>query len=307
MKKLIEEYQKMICENQKYPQHIIDFYKGIMAKPKNFGQYKMDYLEMAKHIFLESINDDNNIILETGEAYENIFSKIYNGPNEQTYTHDEFSKFINKSWNKYDLFIKSNDKLNLVIIKVNFDDTFQLAIYAKKFKIFTDKYITINECKQLCIDKFSNANGIAFETKTDFIVFLNTKNKLTMSTIKHEITHYLQRILRGSLSINDLIEQHNRETDAYFSINIPLLLNKLYYSFYKDTMNKHEFLTNYIKSSFIQNETDFDKELKEKLKSISDKRNDIALLMFLKNNVKSQTEKFKLSNILSNNFLKETK
>ena len=72
-------------------------------------------------------------------------------------------------------------------------------------------------------------------------------------------------------------------------------------------MNKHEFLTNYIKSSFIQNETDFDKELKEKLKSISDKRNDIALLMFLKNNVKSQTEKFKLSNILSNNFLKETK
>ena len=185
--------------------------------------------------------------------------------------------------------------------------------YPKEFKKQSLKFTPIVSSKgrrkyEMLDIRFIKDNvAVLVETKTDFIVFLNTKNKLTMSTIKHEITHYLQRILRGSLSINDLIEQHNRETDAYFSINIPLLLNKLYYSFYKDTMNKHEFLTNYIKSSFIQNETDFDKELKEKLKSISDKRNDIALLMFLKNNVKSQTEKFKLSNILSNNFLKETK
>lgn len=34
MKKLIEEYQKMTCENQKYPQHIIDLYKGIMKNLK---------------------------------------------------------------------------------------------------------------------------------------------------------------------------------------------------------------------------------------------------------------------------------
>lgn len=257
------------------------------------------------NLFVESVLDDDNIIMEIGEAKESLFNKIYNGPDIQQYSYNEIVKYINPSWNKYKNFIHSKDKLNLILIKTNFSNIEKLVLYAKKYKIFGNTHLTITDYKQKCKSNFSNVNGIIFEIDKANIIFLNDNGKLNMSTIKHEFTHYLQRVLHGAIYIIDEYEQGYRETDAYFSINIPIILNKLFYSFYKDKMNKKEFLSKYIKSSFVQNETEFDKDLIEKLKSINNKKNDLTLLMLLKKYIKSQSEKFKAAKILSNNFLEE--
>lgn len=305
MKKLIEEYQKIINEDS-LKQQINEFYKNAIPikgsiPDKTFFNKKINFNDL----FIESILDDDNIITEIGEAKESLFNKIYNGPDVQHYSHSEIINYLNKSWNKYESFKQSNDKLDLIIIKVNFSNISKLVLYTRKYKVFGNRNLTINDYKQKCNSSFSNVNGLIFEANNTSYIFLNDNGKLNISTIKHEFTHYLQRILRGVVYDIDEYEQGYREIDAYFSINIPILLNKLYYSFYKDKMSKQEFLSKYIKSSFTQNETDFDKDLKEKLKYISNKKNDLTLLALLKYHIKSQSEKFKAASVLSNNFLEE--
>lgn len=305
MKKLIEEYQNLINEDS-LRQQINEFYKNAIPikgniPDKTFFCKRID----INNLFVESVLDDDNIIMEIGETKESLFNKIYNGPDIQQYSYNEIVKYVNPSWNKYKNFIQSKNKLNLILIKTNFSNIDKLVLYAKKYKIFGNTYLTINDYKQKCKSNFSNVNEIIFEIDKANIIFLNNNGKLNMPTIKHEFTHYLQRVLRGAIYIIDEYEQGYRETDAYFSINIPIILNKLFYLFYKDKMNKKEFLSKYIKSSFVQNETEFDKDLIEKLKSINNKKNDLTLLMLLKKHIKSQSEKFKAAKILSNNFLEE--
>lgn len=122
MKKLIEEYKNVLTENS-LRQQINEFYKNAIPikgniPDKTFFCKRID----INNLFVESVLDDDNIIMEIGETKESLFNKIYNGPDIQQYSYNEIVKYVNPSWNKYKNFIQSKNKLNLILIKTNFSN-----------------------------------------------------------------------------------------------------------------------------------------------------------------------------------------
>lgn len=254
MKKLIEEYQKLINEDS-LKQQINEFYKNAIPIRGS----------IPDKAFFCKLNDNSLISESELDACANKLINLIARHSELfIISFKDIVKNINKDWRFYNLLIKTKKQYPIIVSYINFAnpgmkliDTFKHA----KISIPEDQ---VNDYIDMFVERYAIDAGLLFPINNYCILFLNLNEKYKFSekTIEHELYHYFQIVLHINICkekyntkiktvygfTNDEIEYllDEKEFLTNITIDLPKQLIKLWKTYYKN-LSKTEFINLYLK------------------------------------------------------------
>lgn len=254
MKKLIEEYQKIINEDS-LKQQINEFYKNAISIKGSIPD---------KTFFCE-LNDDNLISeSELDTCANKLINLILNHSNLFIISFKDIVKNINKDWRFYNLLTKTKKQYPLIVSYIDFVNPGMKLIDTFKRANIDIPVEQVNDYINMFSERYAIDAGLLFPVNNYCILFLNLnkKYKFSKDTVEHELYHYFQTILY----INVCKEKHNTKAKTVFgftnneieyllnekefltniTIDLPKQLIKLWKTYYKK-LSKNEFLNVYLK------------------------------------------------------------
>lgn len=244
------------------------FYESTKTLSHNYSIIQNNLTKTAKD-FYDSIIviNDNNIITEDRKDIQYnsaLINKIFQCNSfTQLSANDIYSRCSNSIKENYTI----KKDIPAYIFKFSFSNNakFICNIFSSFNIEFSLKTGTLKEKYQfeenIFKSNYSNSNGLCSYQK-DYVLLLFNIDNYTETTIKHELFHYLQWILKKEktkikekfndipelqLTINDLKYLFDSyEFETHIKVDLINQLEEIYYKFYKH-LSKEEFINRFIK------------------------------------------------------------
>ncbi|MBO5143850.1 MAG: hypothetical protein J6J11_00305 [Treponema sp.] len=222
MKKLIEEYQKIIYEDKETLQNIKNAYKNMIPVTGPIPD-RTFFTFTTSNLIKES---------ELNNSAIKLINLIKNGSNVFTISFDEILKNVNVNWRFYSLLQKTKYKFPIIVVYFDFsypDKNLILGLSKAGIKIPEEN---IDQHLKYFKENYEKINGALLTINSCCLMILNTGKdyKFSNETIEHELYHYFQTILH----INTVKEKDKDKTNGVLGFT----LSNLKYIF-----NEKEFLT----------------------------------------------------------------